>query len=89
MYRFKASEAFWASFYGLDADQKRSVREKWEIFKKNPFDPALGSHKINRLTALHNTTVYAAKIEGNLRVVFKIIDDQVFTIDVGTHDIYK
>jgi Txe/YoeB family toxin of Txe-Axe toxin-antitoxin module len=73
----------------LDAAQKKSVREKWEIFKKDPFDPALGTHKINRLTALHKTTIYAAKIEANLRVVFKIVDNEVFTIDVGTQDIYK
>jgi hypothetical protein len=60
------------------------------VFKRNPFDSSLGTHKINWLTALHRTTVYGVVIEGNLRVVFKIVNgNEVQPIDIGTHDVYK
>jgi hypothetical protein len=86
---FKASEAFWKNFYALSPEQKESVREKWKVFKNNQFHASLGTHRIIRLSALHKSTVYSVVIEGNLRVIFKIVDNCVFTIDIGTHDIYK
>lgn len=85
MYTYIASEAF----YALRPEQKASVREKWEIFKIDPFDTRLGTHRIARLSALYGSTVYSVKIEANLRVVFTIIANEVQTIDIGTHDIYK
>lgn len=85
---FEASEAFWKNFYALSPEQKKSVREKWKVFKDDPFHASLGTHRINRLSALHKTSVYSVVIEADLRVVFKIIDDCVFTIDVGTHAVY-
>jgi plasmid maintenance system killer protein len=89
VYTYKTSEAFWTAFYALPSEQKKSVRQKWEIFRTDPFDPRLGTHRINRLSSLHKSTVYSVKIEGNLRVVFKIVGSEIHTIDLGTHDIYK
>ena len=89
MYTFRASENFWTAFYALSPQQKESAREKWKLFKVDPFDPRLGTHRIHRLSAVHRTTVYSVRIEGDLRVVFKMIGAEVFTIDMGTHDIYK
>jgi hypothetical protein len=89
MYIFSASEAFWRNFYALRPEQKEKVREKWKIFKSDPFAPSLGTHKINRLSSLNRTTVYAVVVEGDLRVVFLIRNGtEVFTIDIGTHAIY-
>ena len=73
MYTYTASETFWTAFYALSSEQKESVRRKWEIFKVDPFDPRLGTHRINRLSSLHKATVYNVKIEDDLRVVFKIV----------------
>ena len=88
-YRFKPTESFWESFYDLSPAQKDSARRAWKIFKENPFDPRLRTHKIQRLSAQYNRTIYAVNIEGDLRVVFFIKDDLVVTVDIGTHDIYK
>ena len=88
-YRYRAAEAFWKSFYALPASQKESVRAAWTIFKVNPFDPRLGTHKIHRLSAAFKKTVHAVVIEGDLRVVFFIEGDVVFTFGIGTHDIYR
>jgi plasmid maintenance system killer protein len=90
MYTFKASETFWKRFNALDDSLKAVAREKWAIFRDDPFDPRLGTHRINRLTSLHKTTVYGVRIAENLRVVFKIVENnQVYTIDIGDHDVYK
>lgn len=88
-YRFKPTETFWESFYGLSAAKKESVRRAWKIFKRNPFDPRLRPHKIHRLSAHHEKTIYSVEIEGNLRAVFYLENDCVVTVDIGTHDIYK
>src|SRR5438552_3217702 len=45
-YRFRATRAFWRSFGKLPAQQQRRAREAFLIFKQNPFDSRLGSHKI-------------------------------------------
>jgi len=88
-YRFQPAENFWESFYDLSSAQKDSTRRAWEIFKENPFDPRLRTHKIQRLSAQYNRTIYAVNIEGDLRAVFFIKDDLVVLADTGTHDIYK
>lgn len=86
---FKATENFWRQFYNLPTRQKTLVREKWKIFKVDPFDPRLGTHKINSLSARMGKTVRAVVIEGDLRVTFVIDGDLVTTIDMGTHSIYR
>ena len=63
-YRYQATERFWHNFYGLSPAQKDSARRAWQIFKQDPFDPRLGTHKINRLSAIMRRTVYAVVVEG-------------------------
>jgi len=88
-YKFKPTAQFWKSFYDLSPSRKDSTREAWNIFKENPFDPRLRTHKIHRLSARYGRTIYAVDIEGDLRAVFFIEGDRVVTVDIGTHDIYK
>ena len=88
-YRYRAVEPFWTSFYRLGSAQKESARQAWDIFKLNPFDPRLRTHKIHRLSALYGRTIYAVDIEGDLRSTFYIDGDWVVSVDIGTHQIYK
>jgi hypothetical protein len=88
-YRYKATDQFWRAFYGLPPAKKASVREAWQVFKKNPFDPRLGTHKIFRLSARYRKTIYSVVIGADLRVVFYLEGDLVVTVDIGTHDIYR
>ena len=89
MYRYRPTETFWGSFYRLSDSQKASTRRAWEIFRRDPFDPRLRTHQIHRLSAHYGRTIYAVDIETDLRVVFYLEGDQVITVDIGTHDIYK
>ena len=86
---FKATENYWRKFYALAPEQKELVREKWSIFKRNPFDPRLGTHRINSLSARMKKTVWSVVIDYDLRAVFVIDGDVVTTIDLGSHSIYR
>lgn len=88
-YRYGATDNFWKRFYALPASQKESARRAWAIFKKDPFDPRLRTHKIHRLSAQYGRTIYAADIEGDLRTVFYIDKDLVITVSIGAHPIYE
>jgi hypothetical protein len=88
-YRYEATERFWHSFYALSDSQKESVRRVWKIFNLDPFDPSLGSHKIQRLSAHYGKTIYSMVVEDDLRVLFFIEADVVKTLMVGTHDLYS
>jgi mRNA-degrading endonuclease YafQ of YafQ-DinJ toxin-antitoxin module len=88
-YRFRASRAFWRSFWKLPAQQQLKARKAFLIFKRNPFDPRLRSHKIHKLSARFGRVVYAAEIETNLRVAFYIEGDVVVTVDIGSHEVYR
>jgi len=88
-YRFRATRAFWRGFANLPAQQQRRSRNAFAIFKQNPFDPRLRSHKIQKLSARYARVIYAAEIEGDLRVVFYIERDVVVTVDIGSHDLYR
>ena len=88
-YRYRAVEAFWTSFYRLNPTQKQSTRLVWQIFKVDPFDPRLRTHKIQRLSAHFGRTIYAVEIEGDLRSTFYVDGEAVVSLIIGTHDIYK
>lgn len=89
MRSYTATETFWKSFYALSAEQKESSRAAWEIFKVDPFDPRLRSHKIQALSGRAGRTVYSCVIEADLRVLFCLEGSTVITMDIGTHDVYR
>jgi hypothetical protein len=88
-YRYKPTRRFWESFYALSSSQKDAARRAWKIFRENPFDSRLRPHKIHRLSAHFQRTIYAVEVEADLRVVFYVEDDAVVTVDIGSHDIYR
>jgi hypothetical protein len=65
-YRYRAVERFWTCFYRLPPSQKESTRKAWLIFKEDPFDPRLRTHKIQRLLQLTDEQFMRLK----LRVTF-------------------
>jgi hypothetical protein len=88
-YRYRAAERFWTSFYLLSPAQKESARRAWSIFKEDPFDPRLRTHKIQRLSANYGRTICAIEIEGDLRLTFCLEGETVVSLIIGTHDIYR
>jgi len=88
-YRYVAQPQFWRNFKKLPREQWASVRRVWDIFKLDPFDPRLGTHKIQSLSSLFHRTVYAVVVESDLRIVFYIEGNTIVTVNIGTHSIYR
>ena len=87
-YRFRAARSFRRALAGLSAPQKQTAKVAFKIFKKDPFDPRLRAHKIHKLSAAYGKTIHAVCIESDLRAVFYIEGDTVWSVDIGTHAIY-
>ena len=88
-YRFRAASSFWRSWSRLSEVQQRAARQAFRIFKDNPFDPRLRPHKIHRLSAQFGRTIYAVDIAADLRATFYVEGETVWSVSIGTHDIYK
>jgi mRNA-degrading endonuclease YafQ of YafQ-DinJ toxin-antitoxin module len=57
--------------------------ERLEVFRNNPFDQSLRTHKLSgRLKDL-----WSFSIEYDLRIVFSFLEgDRALFVDIGTHD---
>ena len=88
-YRFRAAKSFWRSWSKLSREQQQMARRTFPIFKQNPFDPRLRAHKIHRLSAHYGRTIYAVDIAGDLRAAFYLEGETIWSVSIGTHDIYK
>lgn len=87
--RFLATPQFWRSYRKLTAAQQDDAQEAWKLFKTNPFDPKLRTHKITSLSAKFGSTIYSVWIEFDLRAVFYLDGSDVVSVDIGTHSIYR
>lgn len=88
-YRFRAARSFWRSWSKLSETQREAGRQTFKLFKADPFDPRLRTHKIHSLSAAYKCTIYAVDIATDLRAVFYVEGDTVWTVDIGTHAIYR
>jgi hypothetical protein len=88
-YRFRAAKSFWRSWSKLSGQQQHKARAAFELFRQNPFDPRLRTHRIHRLSAHYGRTIYAVDIADDLRAAFYIDGATIWSVAIGTHDIYK
>lgn len=89
IFEYKASPTFWKAFHRLPDAQRARAREVFRVFRANPFDPSLKVHKIAKLSARYGRTILAAEIEGDLRIAFFRAGSIIYSVDIGSHDIYK
>ena len=59
------------------------------IFKDNPFDARLRTHKIHGLSAKLRRTIYSVSIESIWGPIFYVYGDLVVSLDIGDHAIYR
>jgi hypothetical protein len=86
---YKTTPTFRRALAKLSADQRYSAKMAFKIFRTDPFDPRLRTHKIHRLSALYGKTVYSVCIENDLRAVFYVEGNLVVSVDIGSHAIYR
>ena len=87
--RYRATPQFWRSYRKLTDMQMESARLAWKIFKADPFDSRLRTHRIASLSARFGRTIHSVWIEGDLRAVFYLDGADVVSVDIGTHAIYR
>ena len=88
-HKFKTTPAFRKALSKLVPSQKASAKQAFAVFKKDPVDPRLRTHKIHQLSSLYKKTIYAVRIEDDLRAIFYLDGENVVSLDIGTHAIYR
>ena len=88
-HRFKTTPSFRKALGKLTAAQKESAARAFAIFKADPFDPRLRTHKIHGLSVRFGRTIYSVWVESDLRAVFYLDGDLVVSVDIGSHSIYR
>ena len=88
-YVFKATKEYWHEFNALPKSQQASALAAWKIFRLNPFDPRLGTHKIYALSARARHPIWSVVIEGDLRSLFRLDGNVVTSLVIGSHNLYR
>ena len=77
---------FIRSYKTLPRPIQAKAKQKEQIFKADPFDPRLKTHKLRG--KLEGLWSYSVTFE--YRILFRFIDQQtVLYHDIGTHDVYR
>lgn len=70
----------------LTFELRRDAKVKEKVFRADPFDPRLKTHKLSgRLEGL-----YAFSISHSHRIIFEFVKNDLARFhEIGTHDIYE
>lgn len=77
------SPQFLKSFKKLPKEIQDLFRVKEIIFRKNPFNPILGTHKLKGENRWSFCVTY------KIRVIFNFQNDTYILVNIGDHSIYK
>lgn len=84
--KIETSSHFERAFRRLPAILQKKVFQRVAIFKNNPFDPRLDTHKLKGKLS----TDWSFSVDYHNRVRFRFVGEAtILLIDVGSHDIYK
>lgn len=80
------SHKFTKEYKKLPKHVKSSAEEKEDIFRKDPFDPRLKTHKLKgELKDYHSFS-----ISYHYRIVFHFENEDIIVFDmIGTHSVYQ
>jgi mRNA-degrading endonuclease YafQ of YafQ-DinJ toxin-antitoxin module len=82
----RASSAFRKAYKKMPVQVKRRALEKERIFRANPFDSRLGTHKLHG----KYQNYWAFTVTGQYRIMFAFLgSDTADFITIGTHGIYR
>ena len=84
--RIEYTPKFGRQYKKLTKELKAQAKKKEKIFRSNPFDPRLKTHKLGgRLS-----NYWAFWIDYRNRIMFSFVDKDIVRFHVvGDHDIYK
>jgi len=82
----KISPHFERQYKKLPREIKEQAKEKEDIFRQDPFDLRLKTHKLHG----RQSELWAFWISYHYRIVFLFLDDDsVLFLEIGTHKIYE
>ena len=74
------------SFKKLPKNLQVLAKKKEEIFRNNPFDARLGTHKLSGTLDGY----YAFSVNYNFRILLRFIESkEVLFLNIGTHEVYR
>lgn len=80
------SSHFKRAYQQLDGVIQQKAEQRETIFRKNPFDPILKTHKLHGKLK----DFYSFSIDRKTRIVFRFIGRaKAVFLDTGSHDIYQ
>ena len=80
------SPKFGREYKRLPEKIKLIAEQKEQIFRKNPFDPRLRTHKLSG----HLEEFWSFSIDYNYRIIFEFANKHTIHFHaVGNHDVYK
>jgi len=82
----KTSPHFEKHYKKLSKGVKEKAKEKEKIFRKDPFDPRLETHKLHG--KLKECWAFSVDSKHRIKFIF-LSDEEVLFLDIGTHDIYR
>jgi len=68
--------------FSHDADLRKKFQERLTLFSLNSANPMLRDHPLKG----SRSNFRSFSISGNIRVVYIIVDDIAYFIDIGTHN---
>lgn len=82
----RVTSLFAKHYRRLPKQVKQEAQTKELVFRKNPFDPILKTHKLHG----KDKEAYAFWVSYSYRIKFLFLNaETVLFLDVGTHDIYS
>ena len=83
--RIRVTSIFKKSFRKLPKDIQEKAEGKEMLFRENPFDPRLGTHKLHG----KYKNFLAFTVVGQYRILFAFTNGGADFINIGTHEIYQ
>lgn len=83
--RIRVTSKFKKLFRKLPKGIRNKAKEKEMLFRENPFDPRLDTHKLHGKYKEY----WAFTVVGHYRIMFAFTGDSADFINIGTHEIYK
>ena len=80
------TKKFEREYKKLSKEIKLKVEARESIFRRNPYDPTLKTHKLSG----ELKDFWSFSVDFKYRIVFEFIEDgNIFFHSVGDHDIYR
>ena len=82
--RIRYSPKFSRQYKKLPQEVRENAERRERIFRKNPFDPRLKTHKLHG----SDEGFMAFSVNYSFRIIFSFEEDEVVFYEIGDHDIY-